>query len=248
MKRAAFLAVLLTLVGCSTLVPKKVEFFQDKVQAFPEQSAALREVEKQAIYRARDKAAEVVVAAVTENASTNVVAPAQEVARVTQAIATVEGPPLKPAPPEVSTTNLAIRLETAVAKFDKKVEAFKADNNENIGKKIEGTGLVQISYFYWVGGIVVGLLILFAVGKLLLTAASVANPGAAVGLNLLNATGALATKGFSQVVKGGEEFKAWVEKEIQDSGVKQKILDAFQSTHKQAQDKDVQDVIRSITN
>lgn len=249
MKR--FLLVILMsalLTGCSSLVPQKVEFFQDKVQKFPEQSAALVELERQAIYRARDKTAEVAQVAVIENASTNVVFPAKEAAKLTEAVAVSLGPPqYQPSDFVIGSTDLAVKLEGSVAKYDKKVAKFKSANDENTGKKIEGTGIFQIGYFYWVGGILAGLAIIFIVGKLLLTAASAANPGAAVGLGVLNVAQSVITKGFSQLVKGGEDFKAWVEKEITDPQTKQKILDAFQTAHIKAQDGDVQNVVTAIT-
>lgn len=241
------LLVVLALTGCGTLVPKRVEFFQDKVEPFPEQTAYAKELQRQLVQRLEQKTGEVVVAAVEEKASTNVVAPAKESHRLAVAEAVFVGPPVKPAPETVSSPVLAAKMETAVAKLDRKVEEFKKDNNENVGKKIEGTGLVSIPYFYWVGGILLVVVIVFFIGKLLLSAAAAANPGAAIGLNVVNAATSVISKGFSQLVKGGEDFKTWVEKEVQDAGLKQKILDAFQSTHMKAQDKDVQDTVRAVT-
>lgn len=245
MKRLICLIGVIALSGCGTLVPKQVEFFQDKVEKFPEPSPALREIQKQAVYRAMEVAAKTSEAANAENASTNVTVPAQETRVITEAVAVSMGPPLKPA--VVSTPVLATKLETAVAKQDAKVEEFKQENNANAGKKIEGTGLVKIPYLWWIGGIIGVGLVVFFVGKLALTAFATANPVAAVGLNVVNAAQSVVTKGFAQLVKGGEDFKGWVEKEVQDAGLQEKILAAFRTTHKQAQDSDVQGTIRAMT-
>jgi hypothetical protein len=167
------------------------------------------------------------------------------VERLATAEAALVGPPEKPA--TISSEALAVKLETAVAKLDTRIEEFKKDNNENSGKKIEGTGVFQFSYIGWVGGILAILFVLFFVGKLLLSAAAMVNPGAAVGLNVVNGIGAIASKGFSQLVKGGEEFKTWVEKEVQDTGLKEKILDGFRTAQMRAQDQDVQNVVMAVT-
>jgi len=248
MKRNLFCLLLAVAVaGCSSLVPKRVEFFQDRVEKFPEQPTKLVELERQAIYRAHESAKETVVAAVAENASTNVVTPAKATEQLTEAVAVALGPPVSPASKTEPAERLAVKLETAVAKFERKVEDFKKDSDENVGKKIEGTGIIQVGYFYWVGGIVLALVVLFTLGKLALTVAATMNPGAAIGLNVLKGAGAIAAKGFAQVIKGGEEFKKWVGKEISDLGLRDKILNEFQSHQMKAQDEDVQNVVQVLT-
>jgi hypothetical protein len=242
---AIILAVLLT--GCGSMIPKKVEFFQDTVAKYPEPSPALREQMRQAVYRAHDKAAVTVRAAVAENASTNVIAPAKEVERLTESVSFSLGPPEDPPMRGVTSEAIAFKLERSVAKLNEKIEDFKTDNNVNTGKKIEGTGLVQISYVWYVGGILAAICLLFIAGKIALTLFAAANPAAAVGLGVVNVAQAVVTKGFSQLIKGGENFKNWVEKEVSDPAVKQKVLEAFRATHKQAQDFDVQSTVRAVT-
>lgn len=244
-KRLIALAALVGLCGCSTLIPKKVELFQDKVQAFPEPSFAQLEPQRQAALMAHEKATQVVDAALAEQSSTNVVKPARQVEKLTGALSIAAGPPKKPATVEPEV--LATKVLTEVNAQNKRVEDFKEQNNENTGKKIEGTGLIQISYFWWVGGIAALVFILFTVGKIALTILSATNPAAAVGLNVMNATKAIVTKGFSQLVQGGENFKDWVKQEIQDEGLRDKILQAFQSQHQKAQDTDVQRTVENIT-
>jgi hypothetical protein len=241
---ALSLAVLLT--GClGSLIPKKVELFQDKVQKFPEQSPALRELEREAIYQSHEKATETVVAALKENTTTNVIAPAKETMKLTQSALVAAGPPEKI--PVITSDELADKVTTAVGNYNQKVDKFAKQDDKNAGKKIEGTGLIQVPYFLWAGGALVLVVVIYFVGKTVLTGAAVANPGAAVGLNVVNAAQSVLASGFSQLVKGGEDFKAWVTKEVSDSGLQAKILDAFQSSHMKAQDQQVQNVVAAMT-
>jgi len=240
---AIFLA--LAVAGCGTLIPKKVEFFQDKVKAFPEQSAKLRELEREAVYQSHEKATETVVAALKEQVTTNVLAPAQDTMKLTEAALVAAGPPEKI--PTLLPVELAQKVENAVGDYNQTVAKFAKQDDKNAGKKIEGTGLIQVSYFAWIGGIALVIIIALFVGKLLLTGAAVANPGAAIGLNVVNAAQSVLTSGFSQLVKGGEEFKDWVTKEVSDSGLQKKILDAFQTSHMKNQDQQVQNVVAAMT-
>ena len=218
------------LAGCSSLVPKKVEFFQDKVKAFPEQTANQRELEREALQRAYQKSSETVMQAVVTDASTNVVAPARETERLIGAVATTVGPPKNPVPATVPSEVIATRLETAVAKLNDTIQSFKIENNHNIGKKIEGTGLIEVGYVYWVGGVIGVLALLFFLGRTFLSVAAAANPIAAAGLTALNTVGAVAHKGASEVVSGVETLASTIEKEVQDLGLKQKLLDALAPT------------------
>lgn len=250
-----FLPVILTaalLTGCGTLIPKKVEFFQDKVQKYPELTTAQKEVEKQAALRAKEAAAQTLVAAVAESASTNVVTSATDAAVLTDAVSVAVGAPVKPS--KEPAKYLAEQVYTGVAKHDRKVEVFKQDNNENTGKKIEGTGLLQIPYFVYVGVIALVLFIGWHIAVVVLKglqAAGVANPaigaGATLGLGAMNVASATLHKGFVQIVKGGEEFKAWVKQQEFAPEVEQSILDAFRSHQQAAQDQDVKEVVKAVT-
>jgi hypothetical protein len=244
MRLVAFLLSLFLLTGCSTLFPKRVELFQEKVQKFPEATPAQQEVQRQAASMAEKKAQETVVEALKVNAPTNVVEPAKETLALTAAVADSLGPPARESHKEAEV--LAAELRATIAKLNAKIDAFEKKNDENTGKKIEGTGLVSVPYFLWLGGIVGLVLIVWFVLKAFLTVAAAANPAASVGLGALNIASGLAAKGFSQVVKGGENFKGWVESEVKDSDLKTKILDAFVAAHKQAQDEDVKNVVKGV--
>lgn len=236
---ALSLCLLLT-AGCMSLVPKKVEFLQDKVQKFPEATAKQVEYQKQAAWLAKEKASETLGAALVENSSTNIVNPAQDTAKLTDIVAASLGPPEKAA---TDTDKTVANLQAAIAKLERKIDSFKRDNDENAGKKIEGTGALQIPYFAYVGLIGLALFVLWHLGKLALTAASMANPGAAVGLGVMNVTGDVAGRGVTQLVKGGKKFIEGLGGVVEDSALKQKIADLFVASHKQAQDSDVKAVV-----
>ena len=244
------LAAVLLFSGCS-LIPHKVEFFQKKVAAFPEPSAKQVEVQKQTAQRAKESAKETLTA-VLQSADTNAISPATNTVILTDAVSESLGPPVKPS--VAPAPELAQELLTQVAKLNKRIDAFAEKNEKVEGKKIEGTGLLQIPYLVYVGLIVLVLVIAWHLAHGVLDGlkfAGVANPalGVAGGLGSAAMTGIehLFGKGFSQVVKGGEDFKVWVEKNVDDSGMKQKILDAFASAHKQAQDEAVQNAVKLVT-
>lgn len=232
------------LTGCS-LIPKPVEFFQDKVHKFPQPTASQIEYQKEAALRAKQKAAATVDAALSEGSTTNVVAPAREAEKLTDAVSTSLGPPVH----EAQDTDVVVgKLQTAVARHDNKVDAFQKYNDKDAGKKIEGTGAVSIPYFVYLGVVVLIIVVLWHLGKIALTAASMANPGAAVGLGVVNAGSALAAKGFSQVVSGGEDFLKWVDGRFSAAEPKlaTEIADTFKALHKQNQDQDVQSLVNTI--
>jgi hypothetical protein len=243
----SLIAILLAfgLAGCGTLIPEKVELFQDKVKQYPEYSEYARQLEKQLAQRLQQKTAQTVEAALETKASTNVVVPAREAERLAIANAVVVGPPEKPA--TMPSENLAVKVESTAGKLDSKIDSFKEGNDENAGKKIEGTGIFQVPYFAWIGGIMALLALLYFAGKIALNVAAMVNPGAAVGLNVVNGLSAVAGKGFSQLIKGGENFKEWVTQEIKDADIQKKVLDAFRTAQERAQDSDVQNAVIAVT-
>ena len=244
----ALVGALLT-PGCMGLMPKKVELFQDKVVAVPEVSAREKETQRQAAARAALRARDTLVAAVAEESSTNVVVPATDTVILTESVAKSVGPPLKPS--TLTAEQLATKLDSAVAALTARMDSFKADNNENAGKKIEGTGLFQIPYFLWLGG----FLVMAFVGFIILTvvwgalkAFSLANPPLALGLNAASLGAKAAGKGLTQLIKGGEEFKARVVREFgADNELTTQVVSMFTSEQKKAQDEDVKTVVSHLT-
>ena len=235
---------LLSLSGCS-LIPKRVELFQSKVQRFPELTNSQKELQKEVAQRAKEKAAETLLAATAENTSTNVISPAHEAAVLTDAVAESVGAPAKR--PSESSQALADELRKSVAKLDRKIDAFQKENDKVAGKKIEDTGLIKVPYFMWAGGILVVIFVFWHLAKTALTVASAGNPGALVGVGAMNVAGSVVSRGFQQLVHGGEGFLTWVKNEIPDSALQQKIMDAFITRHKVAQDSDIKQLVKHLT-
>ncbi len=247
MKNISYLLSLVGLVcltGCGTLIPKRVELFQDKVKKFPEVTQAAKETQRQAALRAKEKANETLVAAVAEKASPFVISPAAETVVLTDAVSLSVGPPVKKSTD--STEALVDELRKSIAVLAKKVDSFKEDSNENVGKKIEGTGFVQVPYFVWLGGAALLAFVGFHVLKLVLAAASAANPGAMVGVGAMNVASSTASRGLVQVVNGGKRFVKWANDTVEDPVLRQNILDAFVDAHKKAQDEDIQTVVKPL--
>lgn len=246
-----FLALLaVALSGCS-LVPKRVELGQDRVRAFPVAKASENETQRQAAQRAATKSQQVLLAAIEEQSSPKVVDPAKEVTVLTESISRSLGPPLRSAPIDQTSLELSRRLDAAIAKLNQRLDGFKEDNDKNAGKKIEGTGFLQIPYFVWLGGVVllsfVGIVILGVLWSFV-KLYSLSNPPLALGLNAVAVGGKVAAKAVSQLVAGGEKFKGWLQTEVPEisESLRTKLVDLFHSAHKESQDTTVQQAIDEL--
>lgn len=239
-------AAMSVFVGCG-LIPKKVELFQDKVQKFPVAKPREKELQRQTAQRAEEKAQETLEAAIAEESSPAVIVPATETALLTDVVSESLGPPTRPAPESKTSDSLAQELRASIAALNKRLDDFKEDNNENAGKKIEGTGLFQVSYFLWIGLVIGGLWLAKTVLTVIANVAAAGSPPVAIGLKAANVGGKLLSRGFSQLIKAGESFKDVVKAEVKDADLQKKILDAFQSSHRKEQDSDVQAVIKELT-
>lgn len=239
----ALMAALLT--GCGTLIPKKVELFQDKVERFPDRKSKEREIQRQAAERAARDTRQVVESAIDDGASTNVLRKAKDAAVLTDAVSDSIGPPLSPS--EEPAEQLADKLDHSTAALNERMDSFKKDNDGNVGKKIEGTGLIQVSYFAWLGGFL-GLAFLgYLALKVITVLGGAANPAVGLGLNVLNMGSAGVAKAFSQVVKGCKAFKQSVDKEIEDPAVREKVMSLFKAAHNKAQDEGTRQTIDYLT-
>jgi hypothetical protein len=237
--------IVLSLCGCS-LIPKKVEFFQDKVHKFPQPTAKQEELQREAAALAKQKTQETVDEALKENASPYVLSPAREAEKLADAVSTSLGPPVSPS---TDSGKAAARLNSAVGKHDQKVAAFAEDNDKNAGKKIEGTGLLQIPYFVWVGGVVLFVVVGWHLAKLVIEGLQAYPPTAVpatVAIGGLHVAEDVAGKALKQVVAGGQAFKTWITNEIKDADLKDKVLGAFTANHQTAQDEDVQTLVKGI--
>lgn len=247
MKKLLLTLAFICLTGCSMLIPKRVEFFQDKVKPVPGQTAKEREIQRQTAARAYEKAQQTYVEVLKEECPDVVSAPAEETVALTKAVSTSVGPPL--APSLLPSKELATRLDTAGAKLTKRVDEFKEENNENAGKKIEGTGLFSVPYLVVLGGAVVLVFILFVVISVGWTAVKlygVANPPIALGVKAVQTSASFAKQAFSEVLKGGEEFKNAVKAKFDEDAQKQ-ILELFRTHQERAQSQTTQDVVKELT-
>lgn len=252
MKKFLGLTLTLTLLaGCSTLIPKRVELGQDKVEKMPVPKASEREIQRQTAQRAALRADETYRAAIAEGSAPAVVLPAAETTVLTESVSRSLGPPLTPANPALPSQDLARKLDTAVAKLNSRIDDFREDNDKNAGHKIEGTGFLQIPYIVWLGGAAVLFMVVVVVvglGWTALKAYSLSNPPVALGLKAVSLGGSLASKAVGQLVKGGEKFKEKLQSEIPgltDEARKQ-VEALFVSSHKESSDEVIQDAVKHL--
>jgi hypothetical protein len=236
-------AIFLAVGGCSLLLPKKVELGQDKVEKFPVATFAQKEVVKQAVARATVEAREAEKIAIMDSSLASI--PAGNAASLTEAVGRSLGPPAEPWKAEVSL--LAEKVDRLTSKFDKTVEKFAVENDKNQGKKIEGTGWFQMNYFGFIGIGLVVLWLLFIVAKVALGMVSAANPAVGLGLNVVGRVGSAAvSKGFSEIIRGGENFKNAVKTKLEPA-VAEKVLELFQNHHRMEQSPDTQKIVETLT-
>lgn len=241
----------LSLVGCS-IIPKRVELGQDKVEKFPVAKAREVEVQRQAAQRAAAKADETLQAAIKTDSAPEVVSPAAETKVLTESVSRSLGNPLSVAPIGVKSDALAAKLDTAGAKLNRRIDDFKDDNNKNIGHKIEGTGFLQVPYIVWLGGAVALFFVGLIIAGVLWTALKMyglSNPPVALGVKAVQVGGAVAARSVGQLIKGGEKFKGWLKTEVPEitDEARAKIEDLFHSAHKESQDEQVQNVVKELT-
>lgn len=236
------LAILLT--GCS-LIPKKVEVGQDKVEKFPEHTDKFIELQRQVAALAAARAQDTVDAALAEGSSEAVVRPGSETRDLTGAVSSSVGPPRAPFKGTAREARDGLNRETA--RHDGRIRDFAEDNDENAGKKIEGTGWLQVPYFLWLGIVFAVVVGLYIAAKVALGIVSAMNPPVGVGLQVAQIGAKGLGRAFSEVLRGGESFKRRVVSEVDDPAVVEKILKIFRSEQEKRQSEDTQAIIRDLT-
>jgi hypothetical protein len=235
--------------GCGTLIPKRVEFGQDKVRVMPEPTDREKEILRRAAALAAEKARETREAAVTNDSPPAVTVPAHAAEVLTEAVSESLGPP-KHDPAGEDPQKLAADLRAALAKLNARLESFRGKNDENVGKKIEGTGFLQIPYFVWLLMVVaVGFvgLILLGIGWSFLKMFAMSNPPVALGVGAVQMGGKLTARAVSQLIKGGEEFKKALGGVVSDPKTLKKVRELFTGSHRAAQDEQLQGVVKELT-
>lgn len=242
-KLLALVAALGLLAGCG-MFPKKVEFFQDKVEPFPELTAREKETLKQAADLAAKKAEETLRAALLEGSSLAVTDPAEDASLLTLSLTKSLGPPLRPWTREPDL--LAEKLLAEVAKLNRRLDEFAEDQRKNEGKKIEGSGLFQVPYFVWIGVVGLFVFVVVIVGGVILKVAAMSNPAVAVGTKVASLGASRLARGFGQLVKAGEGIKDELFDKLDENSAKI-AKEIFRKHHEANQDSDVQTAIRELT-
>lgn len=230
--------------GCGTLIPKKVELFQDKVKRLPVATSSEKETQRQAAFKARQISLETAVLASGEITNFSILQNVGDLLLLTDVVSESLGPPKSPS--NKLPIDLAVSLRKAMAKLNERIDDFAKGNNENVGKKIEGTGLIQVPYMLWAGGFVVVLFIGYVLLKIAVGISSAMNPGVSLGVNAVQFGARGLARAFSQVIKGGQEFKKSLDTKISDPALKEQILDLFVTAHKQAQDEDAKKAVKHL--
>lgn len=227
--------------GCS-LMPRDVEYFQRKVRPVPELSDSGREHQRQAAHYVAEKARQTKEAAIKAQADISVVVPATEASVVAESLSGSLGPAKSVY--YGGATNLARSLDYDQAKLNSKISDYREHVEQDVGKKIEGTGLIQVGYFTQVA-IILGVLALLWFG---LKVYGMFNPFVGLGTNVV---GHVASKtlalGFKQVVGAGEKFKQYLESSTLSDADKAAVADLFSRAHIEGQDERIQDLIKSLT-
>lgn len=244
MKRALVIIALVSslFTGCSSLFPKKVEFFQDKVERFPVAKGSEREIQRQAAQQAAEKAEQTLNAALTEGSTPAVVEPAKDTAKLTDSVSRSLGPPVSPSTDPSAV--LSRKLDHAIAKLNQRLDDFKADNDKNVGHKIEDTGLLKVPYFAWLGIVGAAIFVVYLVLKTVVNVAAAGNPAVSLGLNAVQLGGRGAAALAKEVIKGGEVFRKRLAEEMPE--VQAKVEQLFVDSQRQAQSPSNQDAVKTL--
>lgn len=232
------LIVLLT-SGCN-LLPGRVEYFQKEVKPIPDYSESQVQHQKQAAAYVAEKTAVTKDAAVKTDADISVIVPATEAAVVAESLSTALGPPLTPH--EGPAEKLAATVEKDRAKVDQKIDKERERTAPLVGKDIEGTGAISMSWFTQIG-IVLGLGFLVFAG---LKIYGLFNPIVGAGLGVTQrVTSKVAAAGFSATAGAIEDFKQVLQPGVQYT--KDQVKELLRTALQKRQDQDVQDLAYRLT-
>lgn len=228
-------------VGCTSLFPKKVELFQKKVPDMPAVTQKAEETQRQAADYVATKTEEAKVEAIKADSPTNIVQPITEAHVVADALSTSLGPPDDPWRKEAVA--LATKLTKQTAQYNSELEAYRKRIVALEGKKIEGTGLIQIGYFTYIGLILGGIvLIYFGLRIYGLFNPVVGLAGSTIG----RVSSSVLTKGFSEIVAGGQQFLNWVENSNLPQETVDWVTNAFKLAQQTKQSASTQQVISNL--
>jgi len=235
-------AALALTTGCGSLIPKRLEFFQSKVKPFPELTASQKETQREAAALAAKRANDTLSAANKAGSPAEVISPASDTVDLTRSVSTSLGPPKSPY--TGPATNLSTKLDGSTANLNNRVEDFAKREEKFVGHKVEGTGLFSISYFSYIGGILLLIFLAWTALKIY----GMVNPAVGAGVGIVGrVSSSVLSRGMAEVAAGGESFKNYLHTSGFDAAIKEKVLDLFSRAHKENQSSDVQDVIQKLT-
>ncbi len=234
-------ALAICIVGCSVLKPKPVELFQRRVPEIPARTATEDEHLRQAARAAKEYARQTVVTAIETQAAPEVINSATKTEVLTDAVAEAVGPPQTPSTREAE--DLARLVLSDLARLERRYERFEQKLEQIEGKKVEGTGLVQLPYLTFVGLLLVLLIVVWGVLK----AIALANPTIGVGVKAIQVGGSVIRRAFQQIIEGGEIFKQKIKQSPLAEQDKQYILNLFRTEQQKVQDRDVQEIVKQFT-
>ncbi len=230
------------LSGCA-LIPKRVEFGQKKVQAVPDWSYEDKEHLRQAAQLEVTELKQAQYAAGIAKADASTIALIATASDISDAIADEVGPPKARWLKEPSVLIDELNHDHAV--LNVKLAKYAATVQPEVGKKIEGTGWFSVSYFTYVGGVL--MLIALAWGALKVYGTM--NPAVGLGVNMVGKVASkVLSNGFSELVAGGEAFKQYVEASPLTADVKAYVKSLFVQAHTSNQSIDTQDIVDQLTN
>jgi hypothetical protein len=231
------LAAVLTLTGCN-IVPKPVEYFQDRVQPMPERTPMADESLRQAARLAADRAAATERAALSTDAAPEVIQPASDTASLTSAVSDQVGPPAKSWQGDVPA--LIARMDAQESSYRRELETYRAEVRELTGKKIEGTGAIQVGYFTHL----IILAAIMAVAWLILKIVAITNAPVSVGLKTIEGGSKFLGRAFGELVEAGQDFKTRLKQRLADKPeILESILTDFKTAHQSSQSRDTQKAV-----
>jgi hypothetical protein len=232
--------ILVIMPGCN-LIPKNVEYFQDKVEEVPEMGVKEDESLKQAAALAADKARMTVDAAQAAQVPQEVLDPAHDTRDLTEAVSDRIGPPLKPWKGEIEA--LTRKMEAQEARHERELAEYRDQIRELAGKKIEGSGAIQLGYF-------TNLLMLAAlavIAWIILKVVAVSNPPLQVGMKAVTLGTKAAQRSLVEIIQGGQEFKVKVADAFrQDPETLKRIHDLFTQAHLETQSRDTHETVKAL--
>lgn len=138
---------------------------------------------------------------------------------------------------DINVKNILDDLRAENVRHTQEIKNYFEKMEKLEGKKVEGTGLIRVSYFTALLVVILIPIILFIAVKIFL----VFNP--AVGASV-SVAGGVAKKALSEVVYGGERFKNLVKSKYENA---EDILTDFRVAHETEHSTDTKEIIKKIT-